>query len=67
MSRTGALTAEQVVTIREMYAAGEANQPELARMVGVTKGSIAQLIRGDRYAHIGGPLSHRTDTTGEPS
>jgi hypothetical protein len=55
------LTDEQVIAIREMYAAGEANEPELARMVGVTTSSVAQLIRGERYAAIGGPLWRRAD------
>jgi DNA-binding transcriptional regulator YdaS (Cro superfamily) len=59
--RHGPLSDEQVVTVREMYAAGEADQPTLARMVGVTESSIAQLVRGERYASAGGPLSRRAD------
>jgi hypothetical protein len=30
-------------------------------MVGVTTSSVAQLIRGERYAAIGGPLWRRAD------
>lgn len=46
------LTAESVSEIRRIYASGEANQPELGRMFGVTKENIGYVVRRATWKHI---------------
>lgn len=51
----GKLTAEQVVMIRERRANG-ARQKDLARDFDVTDGQISMIVRGKRWADVGGPI-----------
>lgn len=53
--RQGKLTDQQVLTIRERRAMG-ARQKDLAGQFGVTDGQISMIVRGLRYAHLGGPI-----------
>lgn len=52
------LTNEQVVTIRRRRAAG-ARQSDLAAQYHVTDGLISQIVRGVRYADVGGPIESK--------
>lgn len=51
------LTAEQVVEIRERYAAGRVTMTQLGNEYGVSGPSIGYLIRGQSWARVGGPRS----------
>jgi len=53
--RPGKLTDEQIITIRERRAAG-ARQMDLAQQFGVSNGQISMIVRGNRWAHVGGPI-----------
>lgn len=53
--RRGRFTELEVVTMRTRYQAG-ARQTDIARDYGVTNGLISQIVRGMRYATIGGPI-----------
>ena len=48
-------TDEQIVTIRERRALG-ARQKDLADQFGVTDGQISMIVRGLRWANVGGPI-----------
>lgn len=52
------LTDEQVLAIRHLGAAGE-RQADIAAQYGVGISLISMILRGNRWAHIGGPLTRR--------
>jgi hypothetical protein len=54
--RPGRFTDEQIITMRTRYANG-ARQVDLATQYGVTNGLVSQIVRGIRYARVGGPIS----------
>lgn len=54
-SRSG-LTEQDVVAIRERYAAGE-KQRDLAREYSVSQGTVHDIVTGKRYTEAGGPVS----------
>lgn len=54
--RPGRFSDEQIIAMRERYAHG-ASQKALAADYGVTNGLISQIVRGIRYARVGGPLT----------
>lgn len=54
-ARPGKLTDAQVVEIRERRAAG-ARQIDLAAQYGVSDGQISMIVRGKRWASVGGPI-----------
>lgn len=54
-ARSGKLTDEEIITIRERRAAG-ARQADLARDFGVTDGQISMIVRGKRWPNVGGPI-----------
>jgi len=54
-ARSGKLTDRDVVTIRERRNAG-ARQKDLAEQFGVTDGTISMIVRGIRWANVGGPI-----------
>jgi hypothetical protein len=56
MPRPRALSAEDVRTIRDLYAA-DTRQTALALDYGVSQATISSLVRGDSYQDIGGPTS----------
>ena len=51
------LTTEQVISIRERYAAGEKSR-DLAREFGVIRTHITDITAGRCWQHVGGPISH---------
>lgn len=53
----GDLTPEQVVAIREEYAAGGISQQALGDKHGVGTATINRIVRGLSYTTIGGPIS----------
>ncbi|MFF3547125.1 hypothetical protein ACFYXD_35470 [Streptomyces platensis] len=55
------LTKGEVVSMRERAAAGE-TQVQLALAFGVATSTVARVVRGERYADYGGPISKRTTT-----
>ena len=61
---THKLTKDDIVTIRERYAAGDDTQVNLADEFGVCQPTIGDIVRGDAWPHVGGPISH-TDHRGE--
>lgn len=46
------LTDEQVVKIRERFAAGGATHAEVARDFGISREAVGQIVRRQRWAHI---------------
>lgn len=46
------LTPEAVLSIRARYAAGEANQYELAEQFGVSQPTIGQIVRRQTWSHL---------------
>lgn len=50
------LTAAAVVAIREIYARGGTSHEELAAIAGVSQATISKVLRGERWAHVGGPV-----------
>jgi len=46
------VTAEQVRTIRQTYAAGGVSQSQLAKQYGLTVIGVSKLIRGENWSHI---------------
>jgi DNA-binding XRE family transcriptional regulator len=52
------LTENEVVRIRNLYASNEFNQKELAKRFGVDNSTICQIIRGQKWKHAGGPITH---------
>lgn len=53
------LTAEEVVSIRERYAAGGITLKELGLMHGVSQNTIHAIVTGFSWKHVGGPLTRR--------
>ena len=51
------LTANDVVEIRERYAAGKASQNDLAKDYGIVQTQVGNIVRGEKWPHIGGPLT----------
>lgn len=49
------LTAAQVVEIRERYAAGGVRLLDLSREFGVSQALLSLIVRGRKWAHLGGP------------
>lgn len=54
------LSSEEVVEIRERYAAGGVNLSELGREYDVTCTHVGQIVRGEKWSHIGGPITKET-------
>jgi hypothetical protein len=52
------LTEDQVVEIRELYAAG-VMQRTLAARFGVGQQAISNIVRGNLWLHVGGPITTR--------
>lgn len=55
MARQGRLTDEEIILIRKRRAAG-ARQSDLAQQFGVSDGQISMIVRGKRWASVGGPI-----------
>ena len=53
--RSGKLTDEKITEIRKRRANG-ARQIDLARDYGVSDGQISMIVRGKRWAEVGGPI-----------
>jgi hypothetical protein len=51
-NRQSKLTEAQVAEIRRAYAAGEANQTQLAHRFGVGHGAIWRIVKGGAWAHV---------------
>ena len=56
------LTDDDVVAIRERYAAGGIRQADLAAQYGVKKVAVSQIVRGNRWTHVGGPITRKYRT-----
>lgn len=52
-------TDEEVVEMRERYAAGEISQPQLARQYGLTQATVNDILTGKRWQHVGGAITKR--------
>lgn len=68
--RNALLTATQVITMREDYAAGRGSQSDLARRYSVTREAVRSVVRGKAWKHVGGPVTQdgraiRASTHGE--
>jgi hypothetical protein len=57
--RLAELPDSEVRRIRELYAEGQVSQAALAKRYGVTQVWIGLVVRGERRASAGGPLSQR--------
>src|ERR1017187_2812252 len=53
------LTEKQVIEIRVRYAAGEPSTL-LAAEYGVSRATIGNIVRGERWRHVGGPITIKT-------
>ena len=53
------LTSSQVIELRQAYAAEQAYQKELAKRYNVSPTTIDEIIRGEKYAEVGGPIVRR--------
>lgn len=53
--KSGKLSPEQVVLIRERRAAG-ARQKDLAEQYGISGGQVSLIVRGIRWPELGGPI-----------
>ncbi len=53
------LTSLQVIELRQAYATGQAYQKELAERYSVSPTTIGEIIRGEKYVEVGGPITHR--------
>jgi len=51
------LTANEVVEIRERYAAEGVSQKQLAEDYDIGQPQVGNIVRGDKWPHIGGPLT----------
>jgi len=54
-ARSGRLTDREIIAIRERRSNG-ARQKDLAEHFGVTDGSVSMIVRGIRWASVGGPI-----------
>jgi hypothetical protein len=52
---------DDVITIRELYAAGQYTHKRLADLFGCTSTTIANIVNGRTYEDVGGPISHHRD------
>lgn len=60
------LSDEQVVELRERYAAGGVTDLQLALHVGVTRKTVTELLSGHSYKDVGGPIRQtRENVPGE--
>ncbi|MFH8483663.1 WhiB family transcriptional regulator [Streptomyces sp. NPDC018055] len=50
------LSDEQVLELREQYAAGGVTDLQLSMQVGVTRKTITELLSGNSYKDVGGPI-----------
>jgi len=50
------LNTGQVLAIREAYAEGDVTQAELAREYEVSQMTVSQIVRGQSYMDVGGPI-----------
>lgn len=50
------LTATQVRSARERYAAGSVSQDELAAELGVTQSNVSMIVAGQTWRTAGGPI-----------
>lgn len=57
-ARTGKLTDPQILEIRKRRAAG-ARQIDLAKQYNVSDGQISMIVRGKRWADVGGPIEDK--------
>ena len=53
------LHPDQVLDIRNRYAAGKIGASALAREFGVTKRAIQLIVRGKNWQHVGGPITNQ--------
>lgn len=60
-ARSGKLTDEEIITIRERRAAG-ARQVDLARDFGMSHGQISMIVRGKRWPNVGGPIEKNKES-----
>ena len=58
------LTNEQVLAIRRRYAGGDCSQTDLAREYGLTQSHVGDIVRGELWTHLGGPLTKRRQKPG---
>ena len=61
-SRSKSLTDADVVAIRELAAAGEMYAAIAARF-SISPGSVSMIAAGERWTHVGGPITRLTDRT----
>lgn len=57
--RNAKVTREQVVAIRQEYAAGGVRYDDIAARHGMTRGAVGHIISGRSWPNVGGPLVHR--------
>lgn len=57
------LTADQVVTLRERVADG-VSRAVVAADYGIRPGTVTAIARGDRWAHVGGPILRKAKNIG---
>lgn len=53
------LTSSQVIELRQSYAVGQVYQKELAKKYNVSPSTIGEIIRGEKYAEVDGPITHK--------
>lgn len=51
-------TDEQIIRVRQRYAAGGVTQAVLAAELGITRQACGRIIRGLRWAHVIDPTTH---------
>lgn len=57
------LTDEMVLKLRERYAKADISLKDLAVEAGISKCSLGKIVRGDTWAHVGGPRSSNHHVT----
>jgi DNA-binding XRE family transcriptional regulator len=53
------LTSSQVVELRQVYATEQVHQKELAKRYNVSPTTIGEIIRGEKYAEVDGPITYK--------
>lgn len=53
------LTNSDIINIRNRYAYDNISQTKLAALYNITQSSIGEIIRGETWSHVGGPLTFK--------
>lgn len=53
------LSVYEILSIRNLYSSGTFTYKSLSKLFGVDASTIGLIVRGDRWKHVGGPVSNQ--------